>query len=65
MPKAAKASSTPRRTAPQSKRTLLPLSKAKMPVTREHDVGGLPKFTVWLSTATALRRLCRIELLSL
>ena len=42
MPKAAKASSTPRRTAPQSKRTLLPLSKAKIPVTREHDVGALP-----------------------
>ena len=42
MPKAAKASSTPRRTAPQSKRTPLPLSKAKIPVTREHDVGALP-----------------------
>ena len=42
MPKAAKASSTPRRTAPQSKTAPLPLSKAKMPVTREHDVGALP-----------------------
>jgi len=42
MPKAAKASSTPRRTAPQSKGTPLPLSKAKIPVTREHDVGALP-----------------------